>query len=103
MDLVQVKSKLRSYKREDIIFNEPHFTERMVLRDGNKEEVIKNLIEAERLVYAEKEDNNKYVLYFKMSNTRTMILPVIFDKDGKKCLYILTYIMRYRDWRNMVR
>lgn len=32
MDLERIKSKLKSYKKEDIIFNEPHFTERLVLK-----------------------------------------------------------------------
>lgn len=103
MDLERIKSKLKSYKENDIIFNEPHFTERLILREGSRKEVIKNLLDPEKLVHVEEEKPDKYKLYFKMSNTRTMILPIIFDKDNKKCLYMLTYIMRYRNWRNMVR
>lgn len=103
MDLEKVKSKLKSYKKEDIIFNEPHFTEMLILREGSREDVTKNLLNPEKLVHAEEEKPSKYKLYFKMSNTRTMILPIIFDKDNKKCLYTLTYIMRYRNWRNTIR
>lgn len=31
-----------------------------------------------------------------------MKLPVIFDKNGKKGLYILTYIMTYRHWKKII-
>jgi len=100
MNVEKIKILLKKYRKEDIKFNDPHFTERIIVRDGNNEEVISNLITPVKLVHAEKEDKNKYRLYFKISNTRTMILPVIFYK---KCLYILTYIMRYRNWRQIVR
>lgn len=106
-DSEAVKSKLKKYMKKDIIFNEPHFTRQMLLREGNKEQVIFNLLNPEKLVYCEIQDNrseNKVCcLYFKISNTRTMKLPVIFDKEGRKSLYILTYIMRYRNWKGMIR
>jgi len=31
-----------------------------------------------------------------------MKLPVILDKKGKKELYIITYIMRYRKWKKII-
>ena len=106
-ELEEIKKKLRTYKREDIIFNEPHFTNMLLLRDGNREEVIRHLLEPDQLVYAYSEQGQYgdvvHCLNFKISNTRTMRLPVIFDKDGRKNLYILTYIMRYRPWQSMLR
>ena len=102
----EVRKRLAKYKKEEIKFNEPHFTEQIASREGNRQEVIDNLLNPKRLVYAYKDRRGKneiYNLHFKISNTRTMRLPVIFDKDSRKGLYILTYIMRYRAWQNMIR
>lgn len=38
-DIEELKKKLKTYKKEQIIFNEPHFTQQMILREGNKEEL----------------------------------------------------------------
>jgi hypothetical protein len=106
-DVEQIKEKLRMYNKGEIIFNEPHFTIRLMMREGSKEEVISNLLSPDRLVYSYKEEGSFgeviHCLHFKISNTRTMRLPVIFDAKGRKNLYILTYIMRYRPWQSMLR
>ena len=106
-DINELKKRLRGYSRGDIEFNEPHFTHQMLLREGNREDVIKNLLEPESLVYSYQERGRhgdiKHCLHFKISNTRTMRLLVIFDKGKGKSLYILTYIMRHRHWQNMIR
>ena len=103
----ELKKKLRNYIGKDITFNEPHFTQQLILREGSREEVINNLLNPEKLVYYYKErgkqGNEVYCLYFRISNTRTMKLPVILDKNNKKGLYIKTYIMRYRAWQSMIR
>lgn len=103
-DIEILKKKLRKYNQEDIKFNEPHFTQQLRLREGNREEVIKNILNPENLVYSYQEKGKygdiKHCLHFKISRNRTMRLPVIFSKKG---LYILTYIMRYRPWQSMVR
>ena len=105
-DLEQIKEKLKNYNRQDIIFNEPHFTLRLLMREGEREEVIENLLKPDNLVYSYHEKaisgSQVHCLHFKISNTRTMRLPVIFDKGGRKNLYILTYIMRYRPWQSML-
>jgi len=103
----ELKKKLREYSRRDIEFNEPHFTLQLMLREGNKEEVIKNLLNPVKLVYAYQE-RGKYgdiihCLHFRISNKRTMRLPVIFDRNNRKGLYIITCIMRYRPWQNMIK
>ncbi len=103
----EMRIRLSQYCRRDIRFNEPHFTHMLLLREGNKEEVIRNLLEPEDLVhmYSEKGKRGdiKYSLYFRMSNTRTMKIPVILDLNKKKCIFVLTYIMRYRPWQSMIR
>ena len=106
-DIEVLKKKLKEYKAEEITFNEPHFTQQLMLREGNKDEVIKYLLSQHNLVYSYQE-RGKYgdtihCLHFKISNTRTMRLPVIFDRNNKKDLYIITYVMRYRKWQSMVK
>ena len=106
-NIEELQKKLRTYKREDIKFNEPHFSNQLILRQGNKEEVINLLLNPDKLVYSYQEkgkyDDIKHCLHFQVSNNRTMRLPVIFDKNNKKSLYIITYIMRYRPWQNMIK
>jgi len=100
MNLEELKAKLRTYTKKDLIFKQPHFYDQLIIREGSKEEVIINILNPENLVYAhQKEGNNVICLYFKISNTRTMMLPVVFNE---KSLYIKTYIMRYRAWESMV-
>lgn len=103
-DIEEVKKKLRTCKKEDIIFNNLHFENMLLLREGSKEDVIKNVLNPSKLVYSYQEKGRKgdiiHNLHFKISNTRIMKLPVIF---GKKGLYIITYIMRYRAWQNMIK
>lgn len=98
MDLEALKEKLKSYKKEQIRFNNPHFSQQLTLREGNKEEVIKNLLNPEKLIHYDEEQgkygDKKISLYFEISNTRAMKIPVIFDKP-QKSLYVITYIMRH--------
>jgi len=105
--VTKIKKKLRSYKEEEIEYNDPHVKIQMILREGSKEEIVKHILNPQHLVHIEitkgKYGDTIYNLYFKLSNTRTLKLPVMFDKDGKKSLYILTYIKRYRAWQNMIR
>lgn len=106
-DLEEIKRKLRNYTEKDIEFNDPHFTRALLLREGDVEEVKKNLLNPDRLAYSYQE-RGKYgdiihCLHFKISNRRTMKIPVIFDRKNKKSLYIITYIMRYRPWQSMIK
>ncbi len=105
-DVKKLKTKLKSFSEKEIQFNEPHFTQQMMLREGKRKEVIKNLLNPENLVYSYQEIGKHgdiiHCLHFKISNTRTMRLPVIFDRK-KKGIYIITYIMRYRAWQNMIK
>ncbi len=106
-DTDELKKKLRTYKKEDILFNDPHFSEQLTFRDGNLDEIIDHILNPEKLVYSFKEIGKhgdiKHNLHFAISNTRTLRLPIIFDKGGSRNIFILTYIMRYRNWQNMVK
>jgi hypothetical protein len=97
MEVDEMKSLLRTKPR--LRWNEPHFSDMLHSRDGNREDVIMNLRSPENLV-AVKEEQGKYgdtilVLCFGIGD-KSMMLPLVVDKEG---LYILTYIMRYRPWR----
>jgi hypothetical protein len=102
-NLDYIKKKLSSYNRTDIIFNEPHFTNQLLLRDGSREQVIDLILSPSKLVYSYQEIGKygavKHCLIFNVSNTLSLRIPVIFDIDGRKNLYILTYIARYRIWK----
>jgi len=103
----QIKNRLKTYLRKDIQFNEPHFTQQRLLRDGDIETVFNNILKPDKLIYVYsvegKYGDRIYDLYFEVSNTRTLKLPAIFDRNNKKNLYILTYVMRYRKWQNMIK
>ena len=103
--LEAVKRRLQSYVVEEVSYAEPHFTEQLVARGGNREAATRHLLEPNALVYAYREPGKygdwKYVLYFRLDSTRTLLLPVIFDSDGRKNIYILTYMLRYRSWQSM--
>jgi hypothetical protein len=106
-DLEELKKKLKNYNKEDIEFNEPHFTQQLIIRDGSREEVINNVLNPVNLVYSYHEKGRHgdtvHCLHFKISNSRTLRIPVIFDRNDKKGLYIITYIKRYRSWQNMIK
>lgn len=104
-DVEELKKKLRNFKKEQLIFNEPHFTQQLKLREGNKEDVVRHLLNPDKLVYSYQEKgkygDTVHCLHFEVSNSRTMRLPIIFRSDSK--VYIITYIMRYRNWQNMIK
>jgi hypothetical protein len=99
-NLESIKKILSSYTRDHIIFNEPHFTNQLLLRDGSREEVIKLILNPNKLIDTYKElgkyGDIKYCLIFELPNNKSLRLPVIFNRNGEKNLYILTYIVRYR-------
>lgn len=91
-NIEDLKKKLKNYKEKDIEYNEPHFTQQLALREGKREDVVKYLLNPEKLVYSYQE-KGKYgdtihCLHFEVSNTRTMRLPIIFKSNGK--VYIMT-------------
>lgn len=45
-----LKKKLSSYRKTDIIFNEPHFTRQLILREGDLNAVIQNLLNPVNLI-----------------------------------------------------
>ena len=102
-DLELIKKRLRKYSRDQIQFNEPHFTRQIALREGNRNELIVHLLNPESLIAVQSEQGRYgdriYLLYFKISDERTLKIPLIFNRNAQQNLYILTYIMRFRSWK----
>lgn len=89
----QIKNVLRSYKKEDIEYNEPHFTLKLDRLKIDRNEVIKNILKPDKLVLVgvskSKNPNYKYVydLYFKLSKNRVFKIPISIKP---KSLYLVT-------------
>ncbi len=101
----KIKEKLSIYKDARLIFTK-HAEDMLVLRNGNKKKV-RWMLTSDKLFYCESEIGKRgdkvYTLYFQISNTLTMKLPVIFKKERNKSIIILTYIMTHRNWRNIIK
>lgn len=105
-DIEQLKKELRNYGKDDVEFS-AHAENQISLRGGKKEEIIELILNPEKLVYSYIEKGSQgdavHCLNFRISNTRTIRLPVIFNRGSKKNLYIITYIMRHRSLEHMIR
>jgi hypothetical protein len=94
-DPEKIKKILRGYKRGDIEFNEinDHFNLKLRREQINKEEVIKNILKPDSLVFVgvseSKNPNYDYVydLYFKLSKHRVFKIPTSIKP---KSLYLIT-------------
>jgi hypothetical protein len=94
-DTEKIKNMLRRYKEEDVEFNElnDHFNLKLRREQISKEEVIKNLLKPDNLVFVgvseSKNLNYRYVydLYFKLGKRRIFKIPVSIKP---KSLYLIT-------------
>jgi hypothetical protein len=97
-----VIQKLKKYKKEDIIITN-HAIEQAVFRGIRLEEVKENLINPQRLAYAEKQealkkDEEKYNCYFGYSNTQCHRYAFTVNK---KCI-VVTIMKIKRRWQHEV-
>jgi hypothetical protein len=103
MDLNEFKEKLKKYKKSDLIFTN-HAEIRALGRGINLEEVKENIINPERLVYAEKteakyEGEEKFECYFAYSKNYCHKYVLTLNRK----VIIITIININRDWQKMVR
>lgn len=98
-DLEEIKRIVTKYNERQVHFS-GHSLDKIARRESSKDELIKTLFNTSKLVYSYEEEGKygerKHVLHFEISNTRTIIIPVVFSDDK---LYIITFIMRYRKWQ----
>jgi len=82
-NLESIKKLLSSYTRSQILFNEPRFTNQLLLRDCSREEVINLLLNPLKLIYSYQELGKygaiKHCLIFELSNNRSLRIPIIFN------------------------
>lgn len=89
----KIKEILRKYQREDIGYNEPHFTLKLGRENIDRHEVIKNVLKPDKLIFVgvskSKNPNFEHVydLYFKLSKHRIFKIPVSIKP---KSLYLIT-------------
>jgi len=102
MILEQLKEKFRKYKKEDIIITK-HAELQAFVREIDIEEVKNNIINPEKLVYAEKQDSikqdeEKYDCYFAYS--KHLCHRYILTINRK--IIIVTIIKINRDWQKAI-
>jgi len=102
MDLEKLKEKLKKYKKEDIIITS-HADLQAFIREIDIEEVKENIVNSEKLVYAEKQDSNnkneeKYNCYF--AYNKNLAHRYILSINAK--IIIVTIIKINRDWQRII-
>ena len=102
MDLDQFKCKLKSYKKEDIVVTY-HAELQAFIRQIDIDEVKKNIINPDKLVYvkqqeSEKSNKEKYDCYFAYS--KHLYHRYILTVNRK--IIIVTIIKIDRDWQKAI-
>ena len=92
-DADKIKKLLKKYKKQNIMYNEPHFTLKLERESIDRKEVVKNLLKPDKLVLVgvskSKNPNYDYVhdLYFQLSKRRLFKIPLSIKP---KSLYLIT-------------
>ena len=102
VDLEKLKDKLRSHKAGDIIITK-HAGLQAIMRQIDFEEVKRNILNPDKLIYAEKQNSKKfneekYDCYFAYSSD--FVHRYILVINGK--VIIVTIIKINRNWQKIV-
>ena len=102
MDIEELKKKLRTYKKEDIIIKY-HAELQAFIRRVDLEKVKENILNPFRLVYAEKQkskfpNEEKYNCYFAYSKNHYHRYVIIINRK----IIIATIIDINRDWQKTI-
>ncbi len=101
MDLESFKQKLKVYKKEDIIFTS-HAEIQALARQIDLEEVKDNIVNPEKLVYAEEEIKNssseKYECYFAYEEYHCHKYILTLNRK----VIIVTIININRNWQKII-
>ena len=98
----EFRQRVKEHAEQSVRYNDPHVSERFALRTGSRK-LVEMHVKNPTCLSGFKKKAGKYgdvvyELYFDLGD-KTMILPVIFRKKG---LYIITFILRHRNWRNFI-
>jgi len=101
-NILELQEKLKRYRKEDIIITN-HAELQAFVREINLEEVKQNIINPQKLVYAEKQeslkkDEEKYDCYFAYS--KQFYHRYIIVVNAK--IIIVTIIKINRDWQRAI-
>ncbi|MBD3313099.1 hypothetical protein GF345_01520 [Candidatus Woesearchaeota archaeon] len=89
----KVRNILIKYKRDDIEYNESHFTLKLERQKIDRKEVVKNILNPDKLVLVGVSESKNpgyrdvHDLYFKLSRNRIFKIPVSIKP---KSLYLIT-------------
>ena len=102
VDIKELKSKLRNYKKEDIIFTE-HAEFQAFVREVDLDDVRESMVNPEKLVYLKEEkakhpNEVKYCCYFAYSKHLYHKYVLTLNKK----IIIVTIIKINRDWQKAV-
>jgi len=92
-DVEKVKNILKNFSSEQITYNEPHFSIKLERLKIDRKEVIKNILNPEKLVFVgiseSKNPNFDFVhdLYFRLGKNRTFKIPISIKTTS---LYLIT-------------
>lgn len=102
-NLEKTKKILRNYSKENLEFNEPHFTIKLDREKIDRNEIIRKVLSPEKLslVGISESKNTEYKiihdLYFKLSKNRIIKIPVSIKP---KSLYLITVFKIRRKIQN---
>jgi hypothetical protein len=91
----RIKQLLRQYERKDIEYNEPHFALKLNRQKIDRNEVIKNILKPDNLIFVGVSESKNpeydcvYDLYFRLSKNRIFKIPASLKP---KYLYLITII-----------
>lgn len=102
MELPELKEKLRTYRKEDMIIT-GHARIQADVRNVDLEEVKENIVNPEKLVFAkeqpaEKGYGEKYDCYFKYSKKLYHRYIIVINRK----IIIVTIIKVNRDWQKAI-
>ena len=102
MNLEELKNKLRTYKKSDIIVTD-HAELQAMVRNVDLEEVRESVVNPSRLVHAKKQEakrknEEKYDCYFAYSKHLYHRYAVVLSRK----LIIVTIIKINRDWQKAI-
>jgi hypothetical protein len=92
-DITLIKEKLKTYKKDQLEYNEPHFSLKLQRQKIDKKEVVKNILKPDNLILVgitkSKNPNYDYVydLFFKLGKRRIFKIPISIKP---KSLYLIT-------------
>lgn len=92
-DIEKIRNILKKYNEENLDYNEPHFTLKLERLKIDRKEVIKNILNPDKLVLVgiseSKNPNYEHIydLYFRLSKNRMFKIPVSIKP---KSLYLVT-------------